>query len=132
MGLILCFIYLLAFVSIQPVQQAGSYILLIICSHCILSLSSTNIKWVIRSITSLGVKCSQASSFELSANFLTNSSNIKPISWLSTLFGCKSIWVLLNFLTNLKSKLTFANFSICFFISKFSKISWTFCENESI
>ena len=106
----------LQLVSIPPVPQAGSYIVLMISLFFILSPFSMNINCVISLITSLGVKCSPASSLDCSANFRINSSKIIPISWLETMSGCKSTLDSENFLIKRNNKLALAKRVIWVFI----------------
>ena len=87
------------------------------------SSSSMKIRFTISRITSRGVKCSPAVSFESSANFRISSSNTSPISALLTVSGCRSIWP--NFSVTRYSRLALSSRSSCSWNSKLSKISRT-------
>ena len=91
------------------------------------SSSSMKSRFTISAITSRGVKCSPAVSFESSANLRISSSNTAPICALLTAFGCRSMFA--NFSVTRYSKPHLVSRSIWVWKSKLSKISRTVGEN---
>ena len=78
-----------ATLSMPPVPAVGSYIVRTTPGLVSASLSSMNSRLTISRITSRGVKCSPAVSFDSSANLRISSSNTRPIWALSTRSGCR-------------------------------------------
>ncbi len=76
-----------------------------------------------RRMTSRGVKCSPAVSFESSAKRRISSSNTAPICALLTASGCRSM--LANFSVTWYSRSAFCSRSICVWKSKLAKMSRT-------
>ena len=77
-------------------------------------------------MTSRGVKCSPAVSFDCSENRRISSSKIEPMTWLGTAFGCRSTSA--NRETTWKSRFASSSLAICSSNLNRSMMSRAFAE----